>query len=115
MITHPLPHPEAPIRQPLGENTASLPGAQVLRHPVAAAHPASAVHVVPRPLAFLQLLLGYEWLLAGADKLLLGTFPAQLGGLLQASLSGGRLPSFFAALLRELVMPNALFFGVLIE
>ena len=31
-------------------------------------------------LAGLQLLVGYAWLLAGVDKLLLGAFPAQLGG-----------------------------------
>lgn len=115
MITHPLPHPEAPIRQPLDENTARLSSARVLRHRVAEARTASAVHAAPRSLAFLQLLLGYEWLLAGADKLLLGTFPAQLSGLLQASLSGGHLPGFFVALLRGLVVPNAPFFGVLIE
>lgn len=33
-------------------------------------------------LAGLQILIGYEWLLAGGDKLLLGGFPAQLGKLL---------------------------------
>lgn len=115
MITHPLPHPETPARQPLAENTARLSRAPVLRHQVAVARAASTVHAAPRPLAFLQLLLGYEWLLAGADKLLLGTFPAQMGGLLQASLSGGHLPGFFAALLRGLVVPNAPLFGVLIE
>lgn len=115
MITHPLPQPEAPIRQPNAENTAHLSSVRVLRHQVAATRTASAVRAAPSPLAFLQLLLGYEWLLAGADKLLLGTFPAQMGGLLQASLSGGHLPGFFATLLRGLVVPSAPFFGVLIE
>ncbi|HLZ63584.1 MAG TPA: hypothetical protein VKR06_42155 [Ktedonosporobacter sp.] len=65
--------------------------------------------------AGLQLLLGYEWLLAGGDKLLLGTFPAQLAGLLNSSLGSGHLVGFFAALLRGLVMPNAALFGYLIE
>lgn len=115
MITHPLPQPEAPIRQPLVENAVRLSSAQVLPNQIAATRTTSAIHAAQYPLAFLQLLLGYEWLLAGADKLLLGTFPEQMGGLLQASLSGGRLPGFFATLLRGLVVPNATFFGVLIE
>jgi hypothetical protein len=66
-------------------------------------------------LAGLQLLVGYEWLVSGGDKLLLGVFPTRLGGLLSASVSGGQLPSFFAAILRGLVLPNAVLFGYLIE
>jgi len=66
-------------------------------------------------LAGLQLLIGYEWLLAGGDKLLLGTFPAQLGGLLHTLVSSGHLVGFFAAVLQGLVMPNATLFGYLIE
>ena len=63
----------------------------------------------------LQLLVGYEWLLAGGDKLLLGTFPAQLGGLLNTLVSSGHLVGFFAAILQGLVAPNAVLFGYLIE
>ncbi len=63
----------------------------------------------------LQLIIGYEWLLAGGDKLLLGTFPAQLRGLLIMSVGGGHLAGFFVAILQGLVMPNALLFGYLIE
>src|SRR5260370_31643030 len=66
-------------------------------------------------LAGLQLLVGYEWLVSGGDKLLFGVFPARLGGLLSASVSGGQLPGFFAAILRGLVLPHAVFFGYLIE
>jgi len=66
-------------------------------------------------LAGLQLLVGYAWLLAGVDKLLLGAFPAQLDGLLRTTTGGGHLPGFFVALLRGLVMPNAILFGSLIE
>jgi len=66
-------------------------------------------------LAGLQLLLGYEWLLAGGDKLLLGKFPAQLGGMLLTLVGGGHLVGFFSALLQGLVAPNALLFGYLIE
>lgn len=66
-------------------------------------------------LAGLELLVGYEWLVSGVDKLLFGGFPGALGGLLAGTLSGGRLPDFFAALLRALVIPNAAAFGYLIE
>ena len=66
-------------------------------------------------LAGLQLLVGYAWLLAGVDKLLLGAFPAQLGGLLRTAVDGGHLPGFFVALLRGFVMPNTVLFGSLIE
>jgi hypothetical protein len=66
-------------------------------------------------LAGLQLLIGYEWLVSGGDKLLFGDFPARLGGLLTPATSGGQVPGFFAALLRALVLPNATLFGYLIE
>jgi hypothetical protein len=64
--------------------------------------------------AGLQLLVGYEWLLAGGDKLLLGNFPTQLGGLLNTLVSSGHLIGFFAVILRGLVVPNATLFGYLI-
>ena len=63
----------------------------------------------------LQLIIGYEWLLAGGDKLLLGNFPTQLRGLLIMTVGGGHLVGFFVAILQGLVMPNSLLFGYLIE
>src|SRR5215467_3935447 len=66
-------------------------------------------------LAGLELLVGYEWLVSGVDKLLYGNFPGTLAGLLTGTLSGGRLPDFFATLLRGLVMPHAPAFGYLVE
>lgn len=66
-------------------------------------------------LAGLQLIVGYAWLLAGVDKLLLSTFPAQMGGLLRTAVGSGRLPGFFVRILSGLVMPNATIFGFLIE
>src|SRR6266581_1009683 len=63
----------------------------------------------------LQLIIGYEWLLAGGDKLLLGSFPTQLHGLLLTSVSGGHLASSFVTILQGLVAPNAVLFGYLIE
>jgi hypothetical protein len=65
-------------------------------------------------LAGLQLLLGYEWLVSGVDKLLYGTFPQTLGTLLKGTLSNPKVPAFFVALLRDLVLPNAALFGAFI-
>lgn len=62
-------------------------------------------------LAGLQLLIGYQWLVSGVDKLLLGAFPDQVGRLLAIQVSGGKLPAFFAALLHSVVVPNAPVFG----
>jgi hypothetical protein len=78
----------------------------------------SAAVRVDRPnvaLAGLELLIGYEFLLSGGDKLLYGTFPDTLGALLRGQLGGGHLPGAFAALLQALVLPNAYLFGWLIE
>jgi hypothetical protein len=75
----------------------------------------TGTHLPSIALAGLQLIIGYEWLLAGGDKLLLGTFPAQLSGLLLPLLAGGHLAGFFADTLRGLVIPNAVFFGYFIE
>lgn len=66
-------------------------------------------------LAGFQLLVGYEWLVSGVDKLLFGLFPERLGGLLAQLVSGGRLPGVFVTLVQQLVLPNAVFFGYLIE
>src|SRR5258708_23492256 len=66
-------------------------------------------------LAGLQLIAGYAWLLAGVDKLLFGAFPDQLGGLLHTAVDGGHLPGFCVAILRGLIVPNAVLFGYLIE
>lgn len=114
MITQPNPQlearpaaPDVQHRHPL-----HLPGRPHLR-PV----PQSTRDTRPLNIALvgLQLLLGYEWLLAGGDKFLLGAFPAQLGGLLTASVHGGHLVGFFVAILQGLVAPNAVLFGYLIE
>jgi hypothetical protein len=72
-------------------------------------------HRPPYTFAGLQLLLGYAWLLAGVDKLLLGNFPAQLAQTLTGTLHGGALPGLFADFLRAIVLPNGPFFGLLVE
>jgi hypothetical protein len=66
-------------------------------------------------LAGLQLLLGYEWLVSGVDKLLYADFPGTLGALLASTLQGGHIPAPFAALLRAVVLPHGAAFGVLVE
>lgn len=62
-------------------------------------------------LAGLQLVIGYQWLVSGVDKMLLGNFPAQMGQLLAGQIGSGKLPGFFGALLQALVVPNAPVFG----
>lgn len=116
MITQPLPPLEAQPATPDVHHGRHLhlSGRDHLRSAPQGTR-ATDTQVPDIALAGLQLLLGYEWLLAGGDKFLLGTFPAQLGGLLLASISGGHLVGFFTALLRGLVVPNAVLFGYLIE
>ena len=71
MITQPNPHLEARPTTPLAQRELHMP---LSRRPA---------HTPNLALAGLQLLVGYAWLLAGVDKLLLGAFPVQLGGLLR--------------------------------
>jgi len=116
MITQPNPQLEARPAAPDVQHRLPLhlPGRPHLR-PAPQGIRAIDTRIPNIALAGLQLLIGYEWLLAGGDKLLLGAFPAQLGGMLLTLVSGGHLVGFFAAILQGLVAPNALFFGYLIE
>ena len=103
MITQPNAHIEArPTERPV-------------QHKPHAHLPRRSTQTPNLALAGLQLIAGYAWLLAGVDKLLLGVFPAQLGGLLHTAVGSGHLPGFFVAILRGLVVPNAVLFGYLIE
>jgi uncharacterized membrane protein YphA (DoxX/SURF4 family) len=93
-------------------------GRAAVAHSSLAARSALAPGVAQRPnlvLAGLQLVLGYEWLVSGVDKLLYRSFPATLGQLLGGVLRGGTLPAPFADLLRGVVLPNGSFFGLLVE
>ena len=116
MITQPDPQLEARPTTPDVQHRLPihLPGRPRL-HPAPQGTRAIDTHIPNIALAGLQLLLGYEWLLAGGDKLLLGAFPAQLSGMLLALVGGGHLVGFFSAILQGLVAPNAVFFGYLIE
>lgn len=106
-----LPHPH---RSPREERRAERRAAAAA---VAVVPQAATIHAgTPNiALAGLELLVGYEWLVSGVDKLLFGGFPAALHGLLAQTLGSGQLPGFFAGLLRALVLPNAVVFGYLIE
>jgi hypothetical protein len=80
--------------------------------------PSTVVLLSRRPspaLAGLQILLGYAWLVAGVDKLLLRGFPGMLGSLLNSTIHGGMIPGPFAALLQTLVIPHGSVFGTLVE
>ena len=111
MITQPNPHLEAQTAKADGRKRSHihLPVRPHLRSEVQDSHTTNIV------LVGFQLLLGYEWLLAGGDKILLGAFPAQLGGMLLTLINGGHLVGFFTAILQGLVAPNAVFFGYFIE
>jgi hypothetical protein len=100
----PMPHPRSSLRQP---RALEAWRAHELR-----AAPTTRPNLA---LAGLELLIGYEFLASGVDKLLYGAFPQSLGGLLSGQLGGGHLPAPFAALLQWLVLPNAELFGWLIE
>ncbi|HEX6477619.1 MAG TPA: hypothetical protein VF043_02150 [Ktedonobacteraceae bacterium] len=101
MITQPNAHLEARSMLPPVQRHAHLP--QRSPQPLNVA------------LAGFQLLVGYAWLLAGVDKILLGTFPAQLDGLLRIAVGSDRLPGFFIAIVQGLVVPNAVVFGYFVE
>lgn len=91
--------------------------AEVPVAPYASAVGESAV-LTQRPsivLVGLQLILGYEWLASGVDKLLYGTFPQTLGSLVGGVLRGGTIPAPFADLLRHMVIPNGVLFGMVVE
>ena len=116
MITQPNPHIEAQHAAPDVQHGPDihLPRRSHLRSGLQEAR-TTGTQAPNIALAGLQIIVGYEWFLAGGDKLLLGGFPAQLGKLLLPIVDGGQLPGFFASILRELVMPNAVLFGYLIE
>lgn len=69
----------------------------------------------PLALAGFQIVLGYAWLVAGVDKVLLAGFPAMLGSLLNATIHSGMVPAPFAAILEAVVVPHGALFGVLTE
>jgi len=92
---------------------AHRPSARTIAIPRAQSQPAigSLTTSTNIAIAGLQLVIGYQWLVSGIDKILLGTFPTQLGQLLTVQIGSGKLPGLFAELLKSVVTPNAGFFG----
>jgi hypothetical protein len=86
------------------EHAPSTLGGRRARHQSPAASRTTSANVA---LVGLQLVIGYQWLVSGVDKILLGTFPAQIGHLLAGQIGSGKLPMYFSALLQALVVPNA--------
>src|SRR5262249_9100356 len=127
---HPLPHKT--MLAPAAATHTHSPTAQLPGHVAHRRRMPASTEVAPRgveraaltqdptgrhtvALAGLQLLLGYEWLASGLDKVLYAHFPAELGQLLTGTLQGGTLASPFAAFLRQLVLPHSVAFGYLVE
>jgi hypothetical protein len=116
MITQPNPHIEA---RPAAPDVQHRPPIHLPRRSHLRSVPLETRDAGTQPpdiaLAGFQIIIGYEWLLAGGDKLLLGGFPAQLGELLRTIVGSGHLPGFFVAILQGFVVPHAVLFGYLIE
>lgn len=64
--------------------------------------------------AAVQGILGWEWLVSGANKVLSGTFPAGLAGTLSDSMKGNP-NGWYVAFLRNVILPHSILFGYLIE
>lgn len=58
--------------------------------------------------------IAYEWLMSGLDKVLSGNFVQQLGQQLTSALHGMQY-SFYVPVLKHFVIPNSVFFAVLVE
>lgn len=64
--------------------------------------------------AAVQAIVGWEWLVSGANKVLSGTFPAGLAGTLDDGIKGNP-NGWYVAFLQAVVLPHSIFFGYLIE
>ena len=64
-------------------------------------------------LLFVQLAIGYEWLISGLTKVIDGGFPQGLAGELQDSSTAA--PSFYKSFLDNAVIPHGQVFGYLVE
>lgn len=64
-------------------------------------------------LLLVEMIIGYEWLVSGVAKFVRGGFPAGLAEELLAKSEG--VPAWYLSLLQSAVIPNAQFFGYLIE
>lgn len=65
-------------------------------------------------LAALQVVLGWEWIMSGTTKLASGSFPQGLAGALTDSFKGNP-NDWYVVFLKQVVLPNSVLFGYLIE
>jgi thiosulfate dehydrogenase [quinone] large subunit len=65
-------------------------------------------------LAAIQLLVGAEWLVSGANKVLSGSFPQGLSDALQEGLKDNP-NGWYVSLLERVVVPHTVFWGYLVE
>jgi hypothetical protein len=94
-----------------GQETELLPRQGKLRAPAApVARPAAAAV----GLAFIEALIGYEWLLSAFDKIHSATFRSGLARQLTQALQGNP-NTWWVALVESLVLPRVPFFAVLVE
>ncbi len=66
------------------------------------------------PMAAVQGILGWEWLVSGANKVLSGAFPSGLGGTLSNGLKDNP-NNWYVAFVQSAILPHSLFFGYAIE
>lgn len=64
--------------------------------------------------AALQIILGWEWLMSGGNKLFSGTFPQGLADALNERIKGNP-NDWYVGFLQNVVLPNSVFFGYLIQ
>lgn len=69
---------------------------------------------LPIGLCAVQLVLAYEWLISGTNKLLDSNFTAQLASNLRQNMNGNPY-GWYVTFLRQIVLPHASLFGVLTE
>lgn len=65
-------------------------------------------------LAAIQAVVGWEWAVSGANKVLSGTFPQTLADTLSSGLKDNP-NDWYVSFLQNVVQPHSLFFGYLIE
>jgi len=66
---------------------------------------------LPIGLCLVHLVLAYEWLVSGINKLLNPNFTVQLASTLHQNMNGNPY-SWYASFLRQIVLPHASLFGV---
>ncbi len=65
-------------------------------------------------LALIQAIVGYEWLVSGANKVLSGQFPQGLAAALDDGLKGNP-NGWYVSFVRGVVLPHSVFYGYVIE